>query len=79
MNIKVNVEITPEELRRFMGLPDVQHIQQQMMDAFAENLQSSQEQQSEFVRNMISGSIAPWQNFFALTGMPSMDSQANKD
>ncbi|MFT7651320.1 MAG: hypothetical protein ACI9ON_004227 [Limisphaerales bacterium] len=67
MKINVDVDISPEELRRFMGLPDVQGIQQQMMDAFAENMQNSQEQQTEFVRNMISGSIAPWQNFFAMT------------
>ena len=37
VKINVDVDISPEELRRFMGLPDVQGIQQQMMDAFAEN------------------------------------------
>ena len=76
MKINVDVDISPEELRRFMGLPDVQAIQQQMMDAFAENMQNSQEQQSEFVRNMISGSIAPWQSFFAMAQGESSD---NKD
>jgi len=33
MKINVEVDITPEELRRFMGLPDVQGWQQQMLEA----------------------------------------------
>ena len=32
MNITVNVDCTPEEARRFMGLPDVAPIQKQMME-----------------------------------------------
>lgn len=79
MKVTVNVDMTPEELRRFMGLPDVQGIQQQMMDSFAENLQNSQDQQAEFVRNMISGSIAPWQSFFALASGAANNSDDKKD
>ena len=79
MKITVDIDITPEELRRFMGLPDVQGIQQQMMDAFAENLQSSQEQQVEFVKNMISGSIAPWQSFFAMAAGANDRSAGKED
>ena len=32
MNVNVDMEMTPEEARRFMGLPDVAPLQQQMMD-----------------------------------------------
>jgi uncharacterized protein VirK/YbjX len=32
MHIKVDVDITPEEVRRLMGLPDVQAFQQELMD-----------------------------------------------
>ena len=31
MNIKIDVEMTPEELRRFMGLPDVSDMQAAIM------------------------------------------------
>ncbi len=68
MKINIEVDLTPEELRRFMGLPDVQDFQQQMLERFAENLQNSQEQQEAFMRNLITNSITPWQNFFSMLG-----------
>jgi hypothetical protein len=68
MKINVEIDLTPEELRRFMGLPDVQGWQQQMIDSFIQNLQNSQEQQQEFVANLLSGAMAPWQSFFNPTG-----------
>ncbi len=66
MKINVEIDLTPEELRRFMGLPDVQGFQQQMLESFTENLTRDQEQQQEFVRNLITGSVAPWQSFFSM-------------
>ena len=32
MKVHVEVDMTPEEARRFMGLPDVAPLQEQMMD-----------------------------------------------
>jgi len=32
MNIKFDVDITPEELRRLMGLPDVKEFNEQVME-----------------------------------------------
>jgi hypothetical protein len=32
MNIKFDIECTPEEARTFLGLPDVQPVQKAMMD-----------------------------------------------
>jgi hypothetical protein len=66
MKINIELELTPEELRRFMGLPDVQGFQKQMLERFTESLQASQEQREEFVRNMFAGAMAPWQGFFSL-------------
>lgn len=65
MNINIEIDLTPDEMRRFMGLPDVQGWQQQMIESYTENLTSSQEQQQEFLRNLIAGSMGPWQDFFA--------------
>ena len=64
MKFNIDVDITPDELRRFMGLPDVHAWQQQYIDSFAENLQQSQERQEEFVRNMLAGGVAAWFNMF---------------
>lgn len=32
MNIRVDIEVTPEEMRRLMGLPDLEGFQRQMLD-----------------------------------------------
>ena len=68
MKINVEVDITPEELRRFFGLPDVQGLQQQWLDGVAETLQSSGEQQQEVMRNLIMGSFAPFAPFQSFFG-----------
>ncbi|MDP6377610.1 MAG: DUF6489 family protein [Pseudomonadales bacterium] len=66
MKINIEIDLTPDELRRFMGMPDVQGIQKQFIDRFAEGLQSSQSQQEEFVKAIFTGALAPWQRFFNL-------------
>ncbi len=45
MKITIEIDLTPEELRRYMGLPDIQGVQKQMLERFTERLQSSQSQQ----------------------------------
>ncbi len=41
MKITVNVDCTPEEARAFLGLPDVQPLQQAMMDQVQERVMNS--------------------------------------
>lgn len=38
MNIRIDVEVTPEEMRRLVGLPDVQEFNKQVMDKMLERL-----------------------------------------
>jgi len=38
MQIKIDMDITPEEVRRLMGLPDVQPFHQEMMDRIKEKM-----------------------------------------
>lgn len=40
MNIKFDVDISPEELRRLMGLPDVQEFNKQVMNDMMEKLKA---------------------------------------
>jgi hypothetical protein len=63
MKINVEVDITPEELRRFMGLPDVHEMQQNLIDQFSQGLQSSAEQRDEFMQGMLKNAMGPWQTF----------------
>lgn len=39
MNITANVEMTPEELRRLMGLPDVQEFNREVMAQMLKKMQ----------------------------------------
>ena len=68
MKINVEVDITPDELRRFMGLPDVHEMQQSMVNQFTQRLQNSAEQSDEFVQNMFKSAMGPWQAFATIMG-----------
>jgi hypothetical protein len=43
MKINVDLDITPEEIRRLMGLPDVQAFQQQLLDDIRERMREGAE------------------------------------
>ena len=64
MKINVELDLTPEELRRFMGLPDVGGVQKQMLEQFTQQVTASAEQRDDFLRNVFAGAMTPWQNFF---------------
>ena len=64
MKINVEVDLTPEELRRFMGLPDVGAVQKELLEQFTQRVSASNEQRDEFLRNLLTGAVAPWQSFF---------------
>jgi hypothetical protein len=41
MKVNIEMEMTPEEARRFMGLPDVAPLQQQMMEEMRTRMRSA--------------------------------------
>lgn len=43
MNFKIDIEMTPEELRRVLGLPDVSALQQEMIDKVREQMAAGAE------------------------------------
>ncbi len=56
MKITVDVDITPNELRSFLGLPNVEKLQQQMLDNAQKFLkEAGQTQYAE----MVSGAMQP--------------------
>jgi hypothetical protein len=38
MNIKIDIDVTPEEMRKLMGLPDVERFQNQLMEDIRERI-----------------------------------------
>lgn len=56
MNITVNVDITPEELRRFLGLPNVEGLQEEMMKMAQKQLTESG--QTVF-NELVAGAVQP--------------------
>jgi hypothetical protein len=38
MNIKIDIDVSPEEMRKLMGLPDVETFQNQLMDDIRERI-----------------------------------------
>ena len=43
MNIKLDIDITPEEMRRLVGLPDVQPFHEELMDKLREQMHAGAE------------------------------------
>ena len=43
MNITINVDMTPEELRRFLGLPDVKPLQDDLVEKMREQMRAGVE------------------------------------
>lgn len=40
MKFNIEIDVTPEELRRFMGLPDVAPLQEELMSRLRERIES---------------------------------------
>lgn len=43
MKIRIDVNMTPQELRTFLGLPDVEPLQREMMEKIRERMQAGAE------------------------------------
>jgi len=43
MNFKIDLDITPEEIRRLMGLPDIQAFQQELLTRIREQMEAGVE------------------------------------
>lgn len=56
MKITVDVDISPEELRRFLGLPNVEGLQEEMMKMAQKQLSESGQQ---VLGDLITGAVQP--------------------
>ena len=75
MNITVNVDITPEELRQFLGLPNVEGLQEEMLKIAQQRLTESG---GQVFSDLITGAVQPmmaYQQWLAqmMTGTAAKD------
>ncbi len=62
MKITINVECTPEEARRYMGLPDVAPMQQDLLEAMQERMMAnvSSMQPTEMMKAWLPMGMETW-------------------
>lgn len=65
MKISVDVEMTPEEMRKLFGLPDVEAFQRQLMDDIRERMVSGTEGYDpiKLFQPYVTGTMASWDMF----------------
>jgi hypothetical protein len=78
MNFKIDVEITPEEMRKLLGLPDVDAFQRELMDDIRKKMAEGAEGYDplKLFQPYVSGSLASWdmfQKMFAAAIAPRAD------
>ncbi|MCU0833483.1 MAG: DUF6489 family protein [Chromatiaceae bacterium] len=65
MNLKIDIDITPEEMRKLFGLPDVEDFQRQLMDDIRQRMREGAEGYDpiKLFQPYVSGTLASWEAF----------------
>jgi hypothetical protein len=65
MNVKIDIDITPEEMRKLFGLPDVEEFQRQLMDDIRQRMSEGAEGYDpiKLFQPYVSGTLASWDAF----------------
>ena len=65
MNVKIDVDITPEEMRKLLGLPDVEAFQQQMLEDIRKRMMEGVDGYDplKLFQPYLSGTAASWDLF----------------
>ena len=65
MNITVNFDLTPSEMRRLFGLPDVEEFQRQLMNDIRERMMAGAEGYDpiKLFQPYVAGTMASWDLF----------------
>jgi hypothetical protein len=75
MNVKIDIDVTPEEMRKLLGLPDVDAFQRQLMDDIRKRMTEGAEgyDPMKLFQPYLSGTMASWdlfQKMFAAGAAP---------
>lgn len=88
MKIKLDIDATPQELRTFFGLPDVEPLQQELMEQLRKRMQEGMERYDpatllkpllpENMRTLESLQESFWKSFFSKPGVDSTGDSPKK-
>lgn len=83
MNVKIDIDITPEEMRKLLGLPDVEAFQRQLLDDIRKKMMDGAEGYDalKFFQPYMSGTLASWdvfQKMFAASATPRKGAASEK-
>jgi len=62
MNVKIDIDMSPEELRRLLGLPDVEPIQREMMEKLRKHMVERIDEYDpiKLLQPYLTGTLASW-------------------
>ena len=62
MNVKIDVDMSPEELRRLLGLPDVEPIQRELLEKLRKHVVEGMDGYDpvKLLQPYLSGTLASW-------------------
>lgn len=65
MNVRIDIDITPEEMRKLFGLPDVEAFQRQILDDIRQRMAEGAEGYDplKLFQPYLSGTLASWDMF----------------
>jgi len=70
MNVKIDVDVTPEEMRKLLGLPDVETFQREILEDIRQKMMEGVEGYDplKLFQPYFSGSMASWDMFQKMFG-----------
>jgi hypothetical protein len=65
MNVKIDIDISPEEMRKLLGLPDVEAFQREMMDDLRKRMLEGVDGYDpvKLFQPYVTGTLASWDMF----------------
>ena len=60
MKINIEIDVSPEEMREVMGLPELKGLHEAVLGQVSDRLKNSVEQGDAFAQTLLSGAVEPW-------------------
>jgi hypothetical protein len=81
MNFKIDLDITPEEIRRLMGLPDIQAFQEELLTQIRQQMMAGAEgyDPQSLMRPFMNQTLASMETFQKMFGSMLGATVAKKD
>lgn len=80
MNVKIDIDITPEEMRRLFGLPDLEPFHRQVLEDVRQRMLEGAEGYDpvKFFQPYVTGTLASWDMFQKMLGVAGAGAAAGQ-